>query len=316
VIRDVTREHPGYLGIVFSPPPATSSGIQCVSKRAFEAIHLPSMTGRRAFPSRPITPTDPTLESRPPPRKCRFPLRSYGPGAAADIRQTTTATQELRHLANSSAASQTLEAEDNSDLLQRIEKWEKRGMWEDGRSVEPNPTWGFYVMVTDYSQTAKDNIDRAMENLLRVQHRALGANADPPDVYADEAYRRLKFDVVENPEALEGASGDRVRECFRALIRGLELWDDIDQFPPPPRNYVCLVIDSSKIEMLANLTLHDDHNENARSLSTCKLQAVDIFWQRPETTASSYRGVRELAIDTLPRTYLELSFLRLDRVEQ
>ena len=259
------------------------------------------MTGRRAPQARPTTPTDPTLKSRPPPRQRRFPLRSYGPGAAADILQQTTATQALHHLASSSAASQTLEAKDNSDLLARVEKWEKCSLWEDGRSVKPDPTWGFYVIVTDYSRTAKDNIDRAMENLLRVQQ--LGASADLPDVYADEAYRRLKFDVVEDQDALGGASHDRVRECFRAHIRSLELWDDIDQFPPPPRNYVCLIMDVSKIEMLANLNFHD-----ARSLSTCKLQAVDIFWERPETTTSSYRGVRELAIDTLLRTYLLLNF--------
>jgi hypothetical protein len=45
-------------------------------------------------------------------------------------------------------------------------------MWEDGRSVDPDPTWGFYVMVTDYSQTARDDLNRAME-----KHQELGANA-------------------------------------------------------------------------------------------------------------------------------------------
>jgi hypothetical protein len=134
-------------------------------------------------------------------------------------------------------------------------------------------------------------------------------------VYADEAYRRLKFDVIEDPEALEGATDDRVRECFRANIRGLEPWNDIDQFPPPPRNYVCLVLGGSKIEMLAKLAFNDDHNQNDLFLSTCNLQAVDIFWQRSDITASLYRGVRKLAIDTLPRTYLLLNFQRLDRVE-
>jgi hypothetical protein len=53
-------------------------------------------------------------------------------------------------------------------MLQRVEEWETCSMWEDGRSVDPDPTWGFYVMVTHYSQTAKDNLDRAMENLLQV----------------------------------------------------------------------------------------------------------------------------------------------------
>jgi hypothetical protein len=70
-------------------------------------------------------------------------------------------------------------------------------------------------------------------------------------------------------------------------------------------------MDGSKIDMLADLALHD-----ARSLSTCKLQAADIFWERSETTTSTYCDVREFAIDTLPRTYLLLNFQRLDRVEQ
>ena len=48
---------------------------------------LPFMTGRRNPPPRPTTPPDPTLESRPPPSKCRFAIRSSGPAAAADIKQ-------------------------------------------------------------------------------------------------------------------------------------------------------------------------------------------------------------------------------------
>ena len=72
-----------------------------------------------------------------------------------------------------------------------------------------------------------------MENLLKLQQRTLGAHAEPADVYADRAFRRLRFDLVEDQDALDAASNDRVRECFRALVRSFELSDDEDDFPPP-----------------------------------------------------------------------------------
>lgn len=274
------------------------------------------MTGRRAPVARPTTPPDPSLRSRPPPYKHRYPQRSYGPGVAEDIRECTTSTETLRHLASTSPASQTLEAVDHNDLLKVIEQWENCSMWSDGRAVESDPTWGFYIMVTDYSQTAQNSLDQAMENLLRVQHRHLNADAHPPDVYADELYRRLKFDVVMDQEALDGASDDRVRECFRAHLRGLELWDDPEEFMPPSRNYVCLVLDADKIEMLVNLSFQEDDSQEFFTFRACKLKAIDILWERPETTRSSYRGVRDLAINSLSRTYLVLEYERLNEVEQ
>ncbi|KAI7296969.1 hypothetical protein KC352_g51 [Hortaea werneckii] len=246
-----------------------------------------------APPPRATTPIDPTLQSRPPPAKRRFPVRSYGPGSAPDIKQRTTSRDALDNLARTSAASQTLEAQDHRQLLRTVQKWENCSMWEDGREVEPDPTWGFYLMVTDYSQNAKDRLDGAVKSLLHVQHRKLGADADPPDVYADELYRRLKFDVVEDKEALEGASDDRVRECFRAHVRGLELSDEDDDYPPPPRNYACLVLDGSKADMLVNLVHHDERLKAIRTFKTCRLKAIDIFWQRPEMTRSSKSSVYE-----------------------
>jgi hypothetical protein len=62
---------------------------------------------------------------------------------------------------------------------------------------EDDPTWGNCMMSTDYSQAGRDNVDRAMENLLRLQERNLGANVEPPNIYAGEIYRRMRFDLVE-----------------------------------------------------------------------------------------------------------------------
>lgn len=141
-------------------------------------------------------------------------------------------------------------------------------------------------------------------------------DADHPDVFANESYRRLRFDVIMDQEALNGASDDRVREFFRAHVRGVELWDDPNEFMPPFRNYTCLILDSEKIETLMNLSFQEDDVQEFFTFWACKLKAIDIFWERPETSRSFYRGVRELGINLLSRTYLLLESERLNVVEQ
>lgn len=292
----------------------------CAIKTGYEILSM-CIRSRNDPPPRVPTPTDSTLESRPPPFKRRFPVRSYGPGTAPDISQRTTSRDALESLARTSPASQNGFAKDNSDLLDTVEKWEYCDLWNDGRKFEPDSTWGFYIMVTDYSQEARSKLDGAMERLLRVLHQVLGAGADPPDVYADELYRRLKLDVIEDQEALEDASNDRVRECFRAHVRGLELWGEEEEgaeidWPPPSRNYACLVLDGSKMDMLLNIPDHVDPVEDGHMLDACRLKAIDIFWQRPEKTVSSYRGARDIALLMLPRTYDLLENTELNRVEE
>jgi hypothetical protein len=63
------------------------------------------------------------------------------------------------------------------------------------------------MMLTDYSQAASNNVDKAMENLLRLQKRNLGANVQPPNVYADGTYRRMRFDLVEEIEECMDING-------------------------------------------------------------------------------------------------------------
>ena len=150
-------------------------------------------------------------------------------------------------------------------------------MWSDGGAIKSDPTWRFYIVVTDYNQTTMNNVDKAMENLLRLQHRYLKAVPDPPDVFANEAYRRLKFGVIMDQEALYGASDDRVRECFRAHARGHELWDDPNEFMPPSRNYACLVLNDEKITILGNLSFQEDDVQEFFTFKACKLKAIDIF---------------------------------------
>ncbi|KAI7240598.1 hypothetical protein KC330_g1183 [Hortaea werneckii] len=276
---------------------------------------------RKNPPPRVTTPTDPTSKSRPPPIKRRFAARSYGSGTASDIKQRRTSRDALDSIARSSSASQRGFEKDDSDLLDTIEEWENCDLWNDGRAFEPDPTWGFCITVTDYSQEARDKLDSAMQRLLRVLHQVLGAGAYPPDVYADELYRHLKSDVIEDQETLEDASNDRVRECFRAHIRSLELWGEEEEgaendWPPPPQNYACLVLNGSKMDMLLNIPDHVDPVEDGHMLDDCRLKAIDIFWQRPEETVSSYRGARDIALLMLPRTYDLLKNTELNRVEE
>lgn len=57
--------------------------------------------------------------------------------------------------------------------------------------------------------------------------------------------------------------------------------------------------------MLASLTLSDvmDPVDLYRAHGSHRVQAVDIMWQRPEATRSKYRGVKDISIVTLARTY-------------
>lgn len=150
-----------------------------------------------------------------------------------------------------------------------------------------------------------------MENWVTLIQRQQGASANPPDPYADEAFRRFRLDLVDEQETLAEASIDRVRECFRALVRSPEITDDndgeVDRWVPPAKNKFCLVLDAGKVQMLASLTFRDDADylEDFRAFEACRVQAVDIAWQRPERTSDEedYRGVREVSIVSLARAY-------------
>jgi hypothetical protein len=255
------------------------------------------MTSRRNPPPRPTTPPDPTLLLRPPPWKCRFPLRSFGPAAAADIKQRTTSIGALDLQADATTGASY--AESSCNLLENLTKWESGASWYDGKMIEEDPTWGFCVVLVAYSQAARDNVERSMDNLPRLQEQVLGASADSPDVYADEIYRRMRFDLLEDRDALEGASFDRVRQRYFAHLRELGLWDDTGRYYPQAQRYhICLVLGAGKIEMLVNLLFR-----NVEVSGTCKLPAVEIFWKRPATANDLYHGIREIAVDMLIDTY-------------
>lgn len=231
-----------------------------------------------------------------------------------------TSIEALDRRASPSTGTRVWHLEDSRKLLESVTRYENLSLKAD-LSDEPDPTWGWYVFLTDYIPATKESVDRAMQNLLRIHRRSLGAGAELPDVYADEAYLRLKLELVEDREALEGASYDRVRECFRALARGLNLCDNEDDYPPAQRYHFCLVLEGDKIEMLADLPFHDDDEDGVQDASTpdgetCKLLIISLGWQRPEMSWDSYRGVRDIAIHMLPRIYELLKDEALEDVEE
>lgn len=200
---------------------------------------------------------------------------------------------------------------ENRAVLDEI-RYSEAISWREDEVVVPQPTWGFYVFLTDHDEATKEIAPRAMENWVQLIRQVQGAdNADEPNPYADEVLRRFRLDLVDiEQETVAGsASIDRVRECFRALVRSLEISDDDDDdedeeyfsVPPPTRNMVCLALNAEKVRMLAGLTLGQEH----RIYEAYQVQAVDIKWQRPKFTRSSreYRGVMDLCITSLARAY-------------
>ena len=254
--------------------------------------------------------------SRPVPHKRTFPARSFGPGVAIDAsnpcdgRWTAIARRTWWEDFNRAAGESDYDVHENRAVLKEIEGSEAVG-WRDDDVLVPQPTWGFYVFLTDYDQVTKENVSQAMENWVELIRRIQGAHADPPDLLADEASRRFKLDLVEEQDSLDGASTDRVRECFRALVRSLHITDEEDLWVPPTRNKVCLVLDANKVQLLANLTFCDEDDSIAicRAYETCRVQAVDIHWQRPAVTddRDTYRGVKDLCITSLARAYIVYS---------
>ena len=99
----------------------------------------------------------------------------------------------------------------------------------------------------------------------------LDADSDTPNVYAAEAYGRFLLDLVQDREALDGASADRIRENFRALVRGLELNEDEEVYEGSVKNQVCLVLTAEKVEMLANLHFEEYFMENYKRLSQLRV---------------------------------------------
>ncbi|KAB8204646.1 hypothetical protein BDV34DRAFT_226262 [Aspergillus parasiticus] len=285
------------------------------------------MNVRGAAGKRPVSPSDPTLIFNPVPPTRSFPLQSFGPGAATDFQPQSL--QEIDEKAKTNpityygkeivypdmSESLNLSHQSTRRLLEEVERWEAF-TWQNNSNNEKtnyNPTWGFYVFITSYSETCLAQIPKAMKNWIRAVEGSLKYACRA--AYADEALKRFKLDVILDELILANASEDRVREEFRSFIRGLDLYDppeeplglagygESDFMVPPARNVACFILDENDVSMLAELKFSEDPTQNFGEFERKKLRLIDGTWRRPQFSHKQYRGIRYCPIHSLGRIY-------------
>lgn len=256
------------------------------------------MTGRGMVVKPHILPRpDITLETRPVPRERHYALRSIGPGSAPEVRENYQPVKELlQQASNYGLEPKSYFEEDIRPLLELLTSEHVIDWREDGSRDEIlDSTWGPTIMVTAYSEKARQNLDRALLNLVEACRRFLFK--DPRfEPWARETFNRLKFEVIEDKDSLENASDDRVREEFNAHVRSLRLFGDLkDEIrraevfgynlnrPMGPRRYdICIALDEKAIAQLAILTFTENVDENARVLRNVSVKLIDRGWYYPE----------------------------------
>ena len=255
-----------------------------------------------------------------------FTTRSFGPGAVPSIRDLVRSLEAVQEdsdpatYINPGQAQFFARGGNNSDeiwrLLRAVQDIQRREPLNEAEKITGrDPTWGYYVFVTDYSRDVVEKIPQAVDHLIEVTRR--GMRAESTSASSDEAYRRFKLVVVLDEEVLSGASDDRVREEFRAHLRmlGMLQWLDEqgsligphDSIELPARNYACLVFDRSAVFMLADIFFPEDIKEDYTLFERKAIKVVDAWWKRPATNVTSYRGVGRCPITFLPGFYEELT---------
>ncbi|KAF4962660.1 hypothetical protein FSARC_9221 [Fusarium sarcochroum] len=245
--------------------------------------------GRAGNPLPPLLPPrDPTLETRPVPRERLFTVQSFGPGASPDIRSEVQSIKELR----ASVESETGVENHGSlaELLGRVE------VAEISETHFEDPTWGFYVFVTSYTTDAIENLAPAMSTVVETMRRTIFSWGHP--ALAAETYKRFKLDVIQDKEALEDASDDRIREEFSSFIRGLGLWDEeeYEGFPSGPFDLGLSLPDDD-----------DDDEDNYKAFKSVGIKILDRVWRRPASGRMHYPGVDICPIKDLPLLYRDTS---------
>lgn len=267
--------------------------------------------GRPPGSLRPTTPPDPKLTTRPVPRTRTYTPQSYGPGAASNIRNLVCDPEQVRAESDPTTYLNPLDAQYSHILQDGIYRLLKEvADYEtifDGNDeiLGVDPTWGFYAFVVDYDPDTLGKIPTAMHNLIEVTRRNIRVQST--SAYTDEAFCRFKIDVVQDEEALSGASDDRIREEFRAYLRGLHQLSDDGVIHGAVRNYACLKLNQPVVCMLAGLTFPDDLREDWRLFRENTIKLVDAWWEQPATNISAYRGVDCCPITSLTYFYREVS---------
>jgi hypothetical protein len=265
------------------------------------------MTGRgdgrklRAIPFRPVTPPAPDSLSVPE-KKLFTAVRSVGSGAAADIKSQVRAVKDIER--SSGGDSRACGNDWYHVLLDEIETFAERVHHDEDLEPTNDPTWGFRVIVTSFSPPARERLPQALANWIQAQEWALQQTISQHD-YQQEVLRRFKLDVVED-DLLENASDDRVREEFRAWMRGLDFTprDKEEEYAGGllstvhnPSENICLVLDEARIIMLAELAF-DEPKDDLERFEGLTVRAIDGTWRRPAEVKANetYRGVGDVSI--------------------
>ena len=258
------------------------------------------MTGRGRRAPIELPPSDPTLKTRPVPRERHFVLRSFGPAASPDSQHNFYSIEDLEKKLEASSLNDDdgEEADDIKELLELLISECDVDWREDGTTPE-DLTWGPTIVVTTYSETAKQDLDKAVASLVEVIHRYfLRCRSTAP--FSKEAFKRLRLDVIENQELLRNASDDRVREEFNSHVRALGLFpqnakrrrrfssDCLNRPDGPQRFGFCIVLDDQIIKTLAALISPEALEMDREVLEDISLRVIDRRWTCPEEDDNEY----------------------------
>lgn len=298
--------------------------------------------GPNANPVPKLPGPDPTLETHPVPWERHFHVRSFGPGADSGIRQQVRSLEELdQQLAESGFQGPIRKPKDyrdakTRDILKYIIHEGNINHSKDNLDLAPDSTWGLYILVTAYSDIAQRNLELAVHRLVETIRRYFLANTTQPfAAYGEEAFKRFKLSMIQDKDALEDASDDRVREEFNAHVRSLDFFDNISEWdeilakrhgpdkmnrPFAPNSFdLCIVLDEAKIEELSALSFPDDPEKNRETLAEVTVKMVDRLWRYPNEASLEtgfgprgnmkfFTGIDQCPIYDLPFIYHRLSW--------
>ncbi|KAF4437031.1 hypothetical protein FACUT_5937 [Fusarium acutatum] len=283
-------------------------------------------------------PRDPSLEICPVPHKRSFNIRSFGPGADPAIQKTARYLSDIDldirpsdYSDEPEFDSQMFERErpfnrwvrDDEDwfrykkrsddvrkLLSAVEAHQNKTRGPLGQAAT-DPTWGYFVFITSYSSLVYQKLNQALENLVQAIIRSLRLMS--PSLYSEEATKRFKLEVIEDKEALENASEDRVREEFRAHLRSLGVLEDDLMFRGigTSRFSACILLGEQTISRLANCSFSLDIEWDEPRLANVLVRMIDPKWDYPaepypgevDDDDRPYRGGDDYPVTALAELY-------------
>jgi hypothetical protein len=219
--------------------------------------------------------------------------------------------------------------EEDAKYLFKLLTKESKIEWRDDGVITDEPTWGPPIVVTAYSEKARQNIELAVTNLVEVIHRYF-LRCPQSGAFATEAFQRLRFDVIEDKELLESASDDRVREEFNAYVRSLRLFpddlrwekerqklykDNLNRPDGPTRYNICIVLDEGAIDRLASISFPDNLKDDTTVLRDIYLKVIDRNWRYPQmakdkfgsgSSGHVYKGIDNCPVLDLPLICAEM----------